>query len=148
MPLKSRKFSPVGHDITKAFIVWLGGAVIGMIPLLTHSLLESYSKQASEITIQTFYAELCIVAIVVSGLSLLQTIPYGPRPRRAPFTAWTYLVCLATLLSLIYGAMFYAVAVTDVGMLSPTAAWYTLIAAIGGSLGIVLERAILESENG
>ena len=139
----------IGRRTSKAFIGWLGEAVVGLLPLLTHSLLEPYSNQSHEVETRAFISEICILSVVISGLSVLSIIPYVIHPRRAPFTAWTYLLCLTTMLALIFGAMFYALVAANIDKPSDAAVpWYTLIAAIAGSLGLALERAILESIEG
>jgi hypothetical protein len=53
-------------------------------------------------------AEICVLAVVISGLLLLSIAQFARGRRRAPRNALTYLMQLFAILSLVAGTLFYA----------------------------------------
>lgn len=133
------------HSVIVGLLVWSGEVVIGLLPLMAHELVARYSTPALGHGPDRLSAEVCILSVVVSGLALLSLLPFGPSQRKAPFSAWTYVLCLGILLSLIFGTMFYALEAAEASRGTDDVVWYTLLSAVIGSLALAVEDAILEN---
>lgn len=149
-----------------ATVLWFGEALVGLTPLFGHSLVEAFSMHVVQQAIctppvdghstgttltncraipETPFAEICVLAVVTSGLSLLPSFHFGEHGRRAPRTMFTYLLSLATLGALICGAILYALYATGIGQNAEKATYYNLAGALFGSFALTLERGILEA---
>lgn len=130
------------RSTTRGMLIWLGEAIIGLLPLLAHELVAAYSVSAPGHESARVTAEVCILSVVISGLALLSLLPYGQGHRRPAFSAWTYLLCLVMVLSLIFGTLFYALETVGASLEANGIIWYILGTTVIGSLGLSLEAAI------
>jgi hypothetical protein len=138
-------------------VQWFGEAVVGLLPLIAHEAIQKAAKlpvvpavcdsgmthcrAASE----TPVAEICIVAVVMSGLALLSLVRFGPHRRKAPPTMLTFIVGLGALIALIFGLIFYALVTTGINQEIVSLTDYTLASALLTSLFLTLEGAILDA---
>jgi hypothetical protein len=110
------------------FVQWVGEAFVGLIPLAAYSVAHWVSKPVyltalcSQAVTQQYaqfapncvqladnpHQEICILAVVISGLSVLSIAQFAPGRRRSPRTAFTYLMMMFSILALAFGALFYA----------------------------------------
>jgi hypothetical protein len=91
------------------FAQWIGEALIGLIPLILYVIVNKYSslpviaicsgsaynaltKQyvGCEALPESASPEICILAVVISGLAVLSVVPFGRRQRE--ITIWTRLL--------------------------------------------------------
>jgi hypothetical protein len=117
----------VTRVIFSAVVQWLGEAVVGLIPLAAHLLTHEFGEgpYVSALCVrnvdklQSFYSqckitpesplqEICVLAVVISGLSLLSIGQFASGRRKSPRNAITYLMQLLAILSLLAGGLFYA----------------------------------------
>jgi hypothetical protein len=140
---------------------WLGEAVIGVIPLIVYVLVHRYStlpitatcQGVSRVTNPPILAgclpiidspsqEICILAVVISGLAVLSVVPLiRERPRQ--ITGFTRLLILLALVSLIFGSLFYALFTAHLDKNADTITYYILGTALISSLCLSIEGAIL-----
>jgi hypothetical protein len=144
------------------FVQWIGEAFIGLIPYIVFVAVHRYSslpitatcpKQApNPITGQVFSCtplhenasqEICILAVVISGLALLSVAPIR-QPSR-PITVFTYLLILLAIGSLIFGALFYALFTAHLDQDADAITYLVLATALGSSLFLALEGAIIDA---
>jgi hypothetical protein len=140
-----------------ALVLWLGEAVVGLLPWLTYALVSDHiasqniaavcDRSMSNCTpiAETPYAEICILIVVISGLAFLALLNFGPHRRTAPFTALTYVLGLLTLLTLIIGAVFYGLVTARVDSNAGSVIRGALYVALVVSAGLSVERTILET---
>lgn len=156
--LSARKSAAV-----RAFIQWLGENSIGLIPLGAYLIVHSYSAKTFDVLIcpqglspdalasrcssLPFSAaqEICILTVVVAGLTVLSAFHLGSRKRQAPPTVFTHLLMLAAILSLIAGAIFYALFSARIAQDADTVTILVLATALLSSLCLALEGAILDA---
>lgn len=141
------------------FAQWLGEAVIGIIPLFMYELVHRYSKRPITATcpdqntainqlyfgcskiVESASQEICILAVVISGLAVLSISPIGNRERRR--TVFTRLLLLLAVISLIVGSLFYAFYTAHLDHDADAITYYVLAVALISSLCLALEDAIL-----
>jgi hypothetical protein len=85
------------------------------------------------------------LTVVISGLALLSVVNLGPRKRKAPVTAWSYILIVAAILALLAGALLYAVFGVHINRGADTVTWWVLAIALFSSLCLALEGAILDA---
>jgi hypothetical protein len=141
---------------------WIGEAVIGLIPLIVFEAVHSFSRlpvtgicslgsldQAKNLYMACIPApegasqEICILAVVISGLAVLSVIPITSRQR--PITVWTRPLVLVALISLVFGSLFYAMYSAHLDKSADTISSIVLVAALISSLFLAIEGAILEA---
>jgi hypothetical protein len=133
----------LGRDVRDALFVWSGEAFVGMLPLLTHLIAGRYSTIPTTASEPQFQAEICILAVVTSGLSMLALLPFGPKARIAGFTPFTYWLFLVTLGSLIFSTMLYVFFLAEINRRTDLVTWATLATALFGSFGLTMEGELL-----
>lgn len=163
MKLALPKLTPRRQAALRAFIQWVGENSIGLIPLGAYLIVHSYSTKTfdvlvcapglppsssvSQCTSLPFSAaqEICILTVVVAGLTVLSAFHLGPRKRHAPPTVFTNLLMLFAILSLIAGAIFYALFSARIAQDADTVTIMVLLTALFSSLCLTLEGAILDA---
>lgn len=138
LPGRVARLLAIGRRMLDGLLLWMGEAVIGVVPLLAHEVVARFGKV--ELAGRT--PEECILAVVISGLALLSLVRFGPRHRREALTRLTYQMGLISLLALVAGAVMYGLAEMGLGGDSRLAHW-ALAAAFASSLVIALEEAML-----
>lgn len=141
---------------------WLGEAVIGVIPLFMYEMAFKYSHRAVIATCpeesiaanQTYFGctrivespsqEICILAVVISGLALLSIAPISSKKRRT-ITVFTRLLLIPALISLIAGSLFYAFFTAHLDQNADVITYYILSVALISSLCLAIEDAILSA---
>ena len=122
------------------FLLWLGEAVIGVLPLAAVQLVSRFNGTPVADPI----AEKCILAVVIAGLSLLSLFRFGPHGRRHRVSVFAYLLALVALLTLLAGGIMYGLAVTEAAKGDTDLASFNLKVALAASLLLALEAAILD----
>jgi hypothetical protein len=140
---------------------WLGEAVIGVIPLFMYELVNWYSKRPilatcpDQTTANQLYfgcsriaespsQEICILAVVISGLAVLSIVPIGNRPRR-DITIFTRVLVLVAIIALIVGSLFYAFFAAHLDHNADVITYWVLAVALISSLCLAVEDAILSA---
>jgi hypothetical protein len=137
-------------------------AIIGLIPLGLYLVVNKYSSLPSiglcqeaaynpytrlyagcERLPESPAAEICILAIVISGLAILSVVPFGRKQRQ--FTIWTGILVLLALIALILGALFYALFTAHLDRNADMITYVVLMTALMSSLCLSIEGAILEA---
>lgn len=139
----------------RGLVQWFAEAVIGVIPLIVFVYVHQFSnlpvtaicsasnplsdcKQIVESPSQ----EICILAVVISGLALLSVVPrISPRSRQ--ITGFTTILVLAAMLSLIFGSLSYGLFSAHMDKNADAVTYLILAAALLSSLFLALEGAIL-----
>jgi hypothetical protein len=133
---------------------WLGEAIIGLIPLIVYVAIHQFSRLPTlaicpaQSTLNCVLLgdspsqEVCILAVVISGLAVLSVVPLGAA-RRRPITGFTRLLVLFAVLSLIFGSLFYALFTGHLDKNADTITYYILASALVSSLCLAIEGAIL-----
>jgi hypothetical protein len=137
-------------------LVWLAEAAIGLIPLGAHYVVAttvaaqsrqyeamcSFDLKTCHLLGETPHAEICILAVVTSGVSAIAALGFGLHSRKSPPNWMTYSLLTLSLFALILGVLMYVVA--SMGALAEQASWatwMTLVFALFASLLLSLERA-------
>jgi hypothetical protein len=156
---------PTGSPVTAAFYgfaQWIGEAVIGLIPWIVYVYVNTYSdvpitglcsKQSFNQYNKTYMScaplsqsasqEICILAVVISGLAVLSVVTLGARHR--PITIWTRLLTLMAILALIFGALSYGFFMSHLDRNADTITYAILAVALFSSLCLAIEGAILSA---
>ncbi len=150
----------VGNVCLSSFVLWAGEAAIGLVPLLTHFTVSTFSNRMVvaahcrnfEVPLEhccvaanTPYAEMNILAVVISGLGLLSLIQFGPRGRRALFTPMTFLAAISSIGLLIVGSLLYALTASGISAGSENVTYEVLGLAMAVSFYLNLEEAWLKA---
>lgn len=147
-----------------AFTRWIGETCIGLVPLLAYVIMHNYATptiqviacpngvRIDDLTIQTcrpladnISQEICILTVVISGLALLSLFNLGPKARRAPVTAFSFILIVAAILALLAGALLYALFGVHIDHGANTVTWWVLATALLSSLFLAIEGAILDA---
>ncbi len=156
-PLSVRKIAAC-HAVTR----WFGETCIGLIPLLAFVIMHSYATPTIQIiscpakakldyTVlpsciplpDNISQEICILTVVISGLALISL--WGPRARKAPVTAFSYVLIVAAILALLAGALLYALFGVHIDRDANAATLWVLAIALFSSLFLAVEGAILDA---
>lgn len=141
---------------------WLGEAVIGLIPLVVYELVRQYSSlpitaicppQAlgtnqsvsfCRAVAENSSQEICILAVVISGLAVLSVVPMGlKKPRK--ITAFTRILIVLAVIALIIGSLFYGLFAAHLDRDANSITYYILAVALMSSFFLAVEGAILNS---
>jgi hypothetical protein len=160
-PTSPRKMAAL-HGIGQ----WLGEAVIGLIPLIVYELVHRYSKLPliaicpdqvlNPVTkelrnciplLESPAQEVCILAVVISGLAVLSVVPLG-KNRQRQVTVWTRLLTLLAVLALIFGSLFYFLFTAHLDREATAIVYYVLSVALLSSFFLSIEGAILAVPSG
>jgi hypothetical protein len=149
----------VGGVCLMSLVVWAGEAAIGLVPLLTHFTVSSFSncmvvaarccpvegalEHCCAIP-ETPYAEMNILAVVIAGLGLLSLIQFGPHGRKTRFTPMTFLAAISSIGLLIVGSLLYALTASGISAGSENVTREVLGLAMVVSFYLTLEEAWLE----
>ena len=154
---------PVVRLLTAAFYgfaQWIGEAVIGLIPWIVYVYVNTYSdvpatglcnKQSFNMAAKVYNyctplsqsasQEICILAVVISGLAVLSVATLGQKQR--PITVWTRLLMLMAILALIFGALSYGFFMSHLDRNADTVTYAILSVALLSSLCLAIEGAML-----
>jgi hypothetical protein len=89
--------------------------------------------------------EVCILAVVISGLAVLSVVPLG-KNRQRPSTVFTRLLTLFAVLALIFGSLFYFIFTSHMDREANAITYYVLAVALFSSFFLAVEGAILAAE--
>jgi hypothetical protein len=138
---------------------WIGEAVIGLIPLIVYELVHRFSNLPLAATcppqaitpnqplvnctpvIETASQEICILAVVISGLAVLSIVPLSQEHQRT--TIWTRLLILLAVLALMVGSLFYGLFTAHLERDADVMVYFALAVALVSSLCLSIERAIM-----
>lgn len=158
--VQQRPWRRVARGMVWALVRWGGEAAVGLVPLLTHVVVKTHSKHISDSAIcesrpdgeiancvrvieDLPYAEMNILAVVISGLGILTL--FGPYGRKMKFTPVTYMAAIAALGLLIVGSLLYALETAHIGQGAEELTRYVLGLAVLVSFYLALEEAWLEA---
>jgi hypothetical protein len=164
MPLKFPEMTPRKLAACHAFAHWIGETCIGLIPLLAFVIMHSYATPTLQIIScpakahldymvlpscsalpETISQEVCILTVVISGLAVLSLFKFGPKARKAPITAFSFILIVAAILALLAGALLYALFGVHIDKDADTVTWAVLATALFSSLFLAVEGAILDA---
>jgi len=149
--------------IRNGFVQWIGEAVVGLIPWLAFSLTHGLSRPTDSLALCTphsglvpgdlttgpcrilsdnAYQEVCILAVVISGLALLSIGQFAQGRRKSPRNAFTYFMQLCAIVSLVAGAIFYALITAHLDRGIALWTYAALGVALVSSLCLALQEAI------
>jgi hypothetical protein len=141
---------------------WLGEAVIGLIPWAGYVVIHQYGTLPVTATcpkqnpnpfapnllqnctplLDSPSQEICILAVVISGLAVLSVVPMG-RGQQRKSTVLTRLLVLAALLSLMGGSLFYTLFAGHLDKSADIITYYILATALLSSFFLAIEGEIL-----
>jgi hypothetical protein len=142
---------------------WLGEAVIGLIPLIVYELVHRYSSlpltaTCPKQTLNPYYPtlqncvplvesssqEVCILAVVISGLAVLSVVSLGQHNQRK-ITGWTRILILLAVVALVFGSLFYGLITAHLDHDATSITYYVLAVALMSSFFLAVEGALLNS---
>jgi hypothetical protein len=142
---------------------WLGEAVVGLIPLIVYELVHRYSSLPLTATcpqqtlgpmnrtlqnctplVENSSQEVCILAVVISGLAVLSVVPLGQHNQRK-ITGWTRILILLAVVSLVFGSLFYGLITAHLDRDATSITYYVLAVALMSSFFLAVEGALLNS---
>jgi hypothetical protein len=144
----------------RGVIQWFAEAVIGVIPLIVFVFVHQFSNlpvtaicstqesNASKLlsdcrqVIESPSQEICILAVVISGLALLSVVPQI-RPQSRQITGFTRILVLAAMLSLIFGSLSYGLFTAHMDKNADAATYIILALALLSSFFLSIEGTIL-----
>ena len=144
------------QTVFRAFLHWLGEAVVGLVPLLAFLIMHFFSaprvktfvcdigappdpKSCSEL-LESPSQEVCILTVVVSGLAIWSLLS-GPSTK---ITALTKLQVIISVLSLLSGSLLYALYGAQIARQADNFAYGILVIALISSFFLAIERAVAE----
>jgi hypothetical protein len=158
-PMTARKWAAC-----HAFAHWVGETCIGLIPLLAFVIMHNYATSTLQIlscpagakldfTIfpscsplsETISQEACILTVVISGLAVLSLFNFGPKARKAPITAFSFILIVFAILALLAGALLYALFGVHIDKDAQSVTWGVLGTALFSSLFLAIEGAVLDA---
>ncbi len=131
----------VARGVAAGLLLWAGEAVIGVLPLGAVEIVTRFTG----VTAPPPIAEACILAVVISGLSLLSLLRFGPHQRAHRMTPVSYSLALVSVLTLMAGGLMYGLAATENAHGATGLAYLDLWSALASSFLLALETAILEA---
>jgi hypothetical protein len=147
-------------------VQWAGEAVVGLLPLFAFVLNHGFGDEdyISALCVQavrrnlrvpfgdacTEYpesplAEICVLTVVISGLSLLSFAQFARSRRQTPRNALSYLMQLFAILSLAAGMLFYGRITSHSNAGHDEWVYITLIVALVSSFVLALQESIAEA---
>lgn len=153
----------VGQVIWNGCVQWAGEAVIGLLPLFAYLLDQGFgasrfitalcNSQIEDNPLVTIkgnciaipdspLAEICVLSMVISGLSLLSTVK---GRHQMPRNSLTYLMQLVAILSLVAGALFYGKITSHSNAGHDDWAYVTLVAALVSSFVLAVQASFQEA---
>jgi hypothetical protein len=156
-PERANLLTPRRIAALHGFVQWMGEAAIGLIPWAVWFATHRFAILPTLATCGTNEAglyncvpvvespspEICILAVVISGLAVLSVGRLG-RQRERQFTVFTYILMTLALLSLIFGSLFYALFTAHMAKNAADTITYGILAvALLSSVSLALEGAIL-----
>jgi hypothetical protein len=155
------QLSPRVRAALHAVVQWGGETSVGLIPLLAFEMMHRYASVRADIfrctdtkppffsgcipVVESVSQEMCILTVVISGLSLLSVVNIGPTRRQATNTVLTYVLIVMTILALLGGMLLYAIFGAHIDREAGGVTAGVLGLALAGSLFLALEGAILDA---
>jgi hypothetical protein len=161
---KSNVYTLWGRAVFNGCVQWAGEAVVGLLPLFAYVLNHGFGTDqlipalCSPVAHQAFaryadvcadnpdspLAEICVLAVVISGLSLLSIAQFARGRRQTPKNAITYLMMLLAILSLVAGTLFYARITSHSNEGHEEWTYITLMVALVSSFALAIQESIAE----
>jgi glucan phosphoethanolaminetransferase (alkaline phosphatase superfamily) len=140
-------------------VQWVAEAIIGVIPLAVYAYIHQFSNlpitaicsdggsNASKLSdckpiIDSPSQEICILAVVISGLAVLSVVRYARHEPRQ-ITGFTLVLVLLALLALIFGSLSYGLFTAHLDKNADAVTYAILVSALLSSLCLSIEGAIL-----
>jgi hypothetical protein len=155
------QLSPRWRAALHAVVQWAGETCVGLIPLLAFEMMHKYASVRGDIfkctftnppyfsgcspVVESISQEMCILTVVITGLSLLSVVNIGPQRRHAANTVLTYVLIVMTILALLAGMLLYAIFGAHIDREAENVTAGVLAVALIGSLFLSLEGAILDA---
>jgi hypothetical protein len=136
---------------------WSGEAFVGLLPLLAYWFMHGVAKLPATAVCQVTQPqaqnqctivpdsplpEVCILAVVVSGLALLSL---GPHRRKAGVTIWTFFLIIAAIIGLLLGSGLYALTIAHISQDTDVITYSALAIGLVSSLCLAIECAVLDA---
>jgi len=153
----------IAKAIWNGCVQWAGEAVVGLLPLFAYLLDRGFganrlisalcNSQIEDNPLLSIkgnciavadspLAEICVLSMVISGLSLLSTVK---GRRQTPKNSLTYLMQLVAILSLVAGALFYAKITSHSNQGHDEWTYIALVAALVSSFVLAVQASVLET---
>jgi hypothetical protein len=139
------RLGAIGWSLLCGFVMWLGEALIGVVPLGAHELVARFTASAERPSGKDLLPEMCILAVVVAGLNVVSVLRFGPHERRHRMTPVTFVMMIVSLAALMSGATMYGLAAMDLAQGQTDLAYKAWAAALGSSFVMAMERAIIDA---
>lgn len=153
-----------GAAVFRGIGQWIGEAAIGLIPLFVYELVHRFSSLPVTATctkppaafgnanpplvctpiIESSSQEVCVLAVVISGLAVLSVVSLSQRHERR-ITGWTRILILFAVGALITGSLFYGLFTAHLDKDANTMVYYVLAMALISSFFLAVEGAVLEA---
>jgi hypothetical protein len=150
--------------VVNGCVQWAGEAVVGLLPLFAYVLNHGFGNDQFIPALCTAgahrnfaayadwcvdnpdspLAEVCVLAVVISGLSLLSIAQFARGRRQPPKNALTYLMMLLAIMSLVAGTLFYARITSHSNKGHEEWTYITLIVALVSSFVLAIQESIAE----
>jgi hypothetical protein len=144
-------------------VLWAGEAVVGLIPLAAYVFAHGFARRGYLNAIcgsgaleqwarfadhcleypDSPLQEICVLSVVISGLSLLSIGQFSPGRRVSPRTALTYLMQTLAILSLLAGRIFYGLITAHLNDGHDDWAYAALVVALVSSFVLAIQESIL-----
>lgn len=144
----------VWKAVLQAFGQWCGEAFVGLLPLLAYWFMHSVATLPATGVCQRTQPpqcvvvpdsplpEICILAVVVSGLALLSL---GPQRRQASVTLWTFFLIIGAIIGLLLGSGLYALTTAHISHDEEIVTYSALVIGLASSLCMAIEAAVLDA---
>lgn len=143
-PATGRAAWAIGQSVLHGTIVWLAEVAIACVPLTAHEIVAEFSRGAEPSGRFDPIPEICIFAVVISGLSIVSLARFGAH-EPAKHTPLTFLMLLSSVFSLVSGAVMYGLAVMGLDHGRTGLAYWAVTASLLTSFLITLRKSVREA---
>jgi hypothetical protein len=144
-PASRRALLAIGLSIVRGLVLWIGELVIACVPLAAHEIVADFSGEVEPPAGFDPIPEICILAVVISGLSVVSLARFGSGERVFRHTPFSFIMLLLSVFSLMSGAVMYGLAVMRLDHGQTGLAYWATTTALLSSFLIALEKAIREA---
>ncbi len=131
----------IGWSALCGLLIWVGEVVIGAVPLAAHERVARFTEGTESDPIP----EVCILAVVISGLSVVSLARFGPHVRPFRHTPFMFVMLLVSVITLMSGAVMYGLAVMKLDRGHTELAYMAVGTALLTSFLVALEKAIRDA---
>jgi hypothetical protein len=145
-PATGRAALAIGKSVLHGAILWLAEVAIACVPLTAHEIVAEFSGGAEPSGRFDPIPEICILAVVISGLSIVSLARFGAH-EPAKHTPFTFIMLLPSVFSLMSGAVMYGLAAMGLDHGRTSLAYWAVSASLLTSFLITLEKSVREAQS-